>query len=138
MATKRVRAINFTPTIQALLKEYGNEVYEVLNACVDEVAAEAEGKLHGATRFAPGGNPSGEYAKSWVTEKIPAGLLGVERDVHNKEHYRLTHLLENGHVSRNGTKRTFGFVKAYPHIRPVNDWAKTEIVNRVKEGIKRI
>ena len=58
---------------------------------------------------------TGKYTKDWdVTQRDSrAGrITGTESySVHNKKHYQLTHLLQNGHASRNG-----GRVKAYPHI----------------------
>ena len=58
---------------------------------------------------------TGKYTKDWaVTQRNSIGrkIEGAESySVHNKKHYQLTHLLQNGHASRNG-----GRVKAYPHI----------------------
>ena len=58
---------------------------------------------------------TGAYTKDWaVTQRNSIGrkVAGTESySVHNKKHYQLTHLLQNGHASRNG-----GRVKAYPHI----------------------
>ena len=135
MARKRIRPIELTGTVQALLKEYGEDVYEVVGECVDEVAKEAEGKLHSVDHFAPGRNPSGAYSKSWAVDKEPVGRFASKKVVHNEEHSRLTHLLEKGHVSRNGTHRTFGRVKAYPHIEPVNEWANDALANKVKQRL---
>lgn len=56
-----------------------------------------------------------KYAKDWTyhMKKDKSGKYGV---VYNKEHYRLTHLLEFGHIVWNGrkTKRT----KPQAHILP--------------------
>lgn len=137
MARKRIRPLDLTATVQQLLKEYGQEVYEIMDDCVDEVAKEAASKLHGVNRFAPGRNPTGKYSESWTVDKEKTGRLAVNRVVHNEEYYRLTHLLENGHVSRNGTGRYFGDVPAYPHIAPVNEWANNELPKLVKQRIEK-
>lgn len=62
---------------------------------------------------------TGEYAKGWKakTEKDRLKTVAI---IYN-EHPALPHLLENGHVSSNGTKRKFGRVPGYPHIKPVAD-----------------
>lgn len=134
---KRVRPINLDKAIAETLKEYGDECYTVLSDCVKEVADEAVEKLQAVNHFAPGRTPTGDYAKDWTEDEIQTGRLKTSRVVHNLDHYRLTHLLEKGHVSRNGTHRTFGFVKAYPHIAPVNDWANKELPQKVKEKLSK-
>ena len=132
MAKKTVKPLNLEASINEVLQEYGEKVYDVLKDAVDEVSDEAVQKLQSVSSFAPGGHPSGEYSKSWKKENVRVGRLAVKRVVHNEEHYRLTHLLEKGHVTRNGTGRTFRPTPAYPHIAPVNDWANEELPRRVK------
>ena len=132
---KRIRPIDLDATVHNILEQYGDRVYDVLSDCVKEVSEEAVEKLQSVSRFAPGGHPSGAYAKDWKQEEVKAGRLATKRVVHNEEHYRLTHLLEKGHVSRNGTHRTFGKVPAYPHIAPVNDWANQELPRLVERKL---
>ena len=135
---KKIKPINLEATIQELLDEYGDDVYKCLDKCVKEVSEEAKDKLQSVTSFAPGGNPSGAYSRSWVNETLPVGRLNTKQVVHNEEHYRLTHLLEKGHVIRNGTGRTFGKTGAYPHIAPVNDWANQELPKKVEQELSRL
>lgn len=137
MARKKITAINLASAISEVLQEYGDECYQVLEEATKEVADEAVSKLQSVSKFAPNGHPTGEYSKDWVQDTIPTARLKVKTVVHNEDHYRLTHLLENGHVSRNGTGRTFGRVPAYPHIAPVNEWANNELPRRVKEKLGR-
>lgn len=132
---KKVRTVNLDSAIKEVLKEYGDECYTVLESCVKEVADEAVTKLQAVKHFAPGRNPSGDYSKDWTQDTMPTARLKTKTVVHNEDHYRLTHLLENGHVSRNGTGRTFGRVPAYPHIAPVNDWAEKQLPKLVKERL---
>ena len=42
----------------------------------------------------------------------------------------------NGHVIKNGTGRTFGKTRAFPHIAPVNDWVQEELPKRVERKLK--
>lgn len=130
-----MKPINLEQAIQAVLNEYGDDVYKVLDNCVDTVAEEAKEKLQNVSSFAPGGKPTGAYSKSWINEKLPVGKLNTKQVVHNQEHYRLTHLLEKGHVIRNGTGRTYGRTGEYPHIAPVNDWANEELQRKVKQEL---
>lgn len=134
---KKVRPINLDKAFTEVLNEFGEECYTVMGAAITEVSDEAVNKLQSVAHFAPGGHPSGDYSKDWTKDVFPKERLKVKMVVHNLDHYRLTHLLENGHVSRNGTGRTFGRVPAYPHIAPVNDWANAELPKRVKEKLGR-
>jgi hypothetical protein len=135
---KRIRGVDLEAAVRQILDEYGEQVYDTLNECVEDVAQEAAERLQAVGTFAPGNNPTGEYSKSWGVERVKSGRLKTSVVVRNEEHYRLTHLLEKGHVSRNGTGRTFRPVPAYPHIGPVEEWANDELPKRVRNAIHDI
>lgn len=135
MAKKKVKPINFDRAIEGILLEYGEEVNAVLDKAVSSVAEDSAIKLRGHRKFNPRRNPSGKYAESWKAEQVTKGRIYTKWVVHNVEHYRLTHLLENGHVSRNGTGRTFGFVQAYPHISEVNEWVRSALPEEVERRL---
>lgn len=134
MARKRIGILNLDSTIEKILADYGEDAYKVLDSSVDRVAEEATRKLQ-AVNFKTGG----EYSKSWVNDKEPTGRFATKRIVHNEEHYRLTHLLEKGHVVRNGrsriTGKAYGNANAYPHIAPVEEWAKSELPKEVEREL---
>lgn len=138
MARKKVGALNLEKAIKEILAQYGDDVYEVLGKAVDEVSEEGTRQLQSVGSFAPKGHPSGEYSASWDAQDEPVGRLKRSRIIRNVEHYRLTHLLEKGHVSRNGTGRTFDPVPAYPHIAGVEQWAIEELPRKVEELITKI
>ena len=135
MAKKRIRPIDLSDTISEMLEEYGDQVYEVVGECIDEVSEEAADRLRAVNQFRR--VASGAYAGSWTNEKLQSKPLVVTRAVHNVEHYRLTHLLEKGHVVRNGTGRNNGKQRtdAFPHIAPVNDWANKELVTLIERKL---
>ena len=132
---KKIKPVDLSKAINEVLTKYGDEVYTVMEECIDGVCEEAEAKLKEVNHFKR--EASGEYAGSWVNEKLQGKPLTVSRAVHNVKHYRLTHLLEKGHVIRNGTGRSFGKTAAYPHIAPVNDWVNKEVIERVERKLKR-
>lgn len=74
----------------------------------------------------------GDYAKSWTISKVK-GRPGepMKYIVHNKEHYRLTHLLEHGHAKRGG-----GRTKAIKHIEPAEQKAIREFTEKVEAVIR--
>lgn len=129
MARRTVKPINLDKVMKEIFAEYGDEVFKVLGTAVDQVSEEAVRKLQAGGSF--GG--TGAYRRDWTSTVEPVGRLKTKRIIHNADHYRLAHLLEKGHVSRNGTGRTFGSVKAYPHIKPVETWAQQELPRKVEE-----
>lgn len=72
---------------------------------------------------------TGAYAKSW-TWKMVEEKLGEYGVVYNKEHYRLTHLLEHGHVIRNAYG-TYGRTAPRPHIKPEFDRIKGIYIDKM-------
>jgi hypothetical protein len=51
------------------------------------------------------------------------------------EHPGLPHLLEYGHVSRNGTGRTYGEVPGHEHIQPVEEEMVRDFERKVVEAL---
>lgn len=131
MAKKTIKPIDLEKTVQDILQEYGDAVYSALSESVNEVMDTAVEELHAANTFSPKGHPSVAYAPSWEKIIEPASRLTTKVIVRNKEHYRLTHLLEKGHAKQNG-----GRVKAYPHIAPVNDEAQRNVFKLIEEKLK--
>lgn len=132
MASKRIRAIDLQRAVEKVLEQYGEKANSVMDKSVETVAQAAADKLRGHRKFNPRRNPSGKYAASWVADRTEKRRIYTNWVVHNVEHYRLTHLLEKGHVSRNGTGRSYGRVKDYPHISEVNDWVQKALPEEVE------
>lgn len=135
---KKVQLIDLSAAIEQLMKEYGEDVYEVVGESVEEVTDQATDKLKAVNHWANEG--SGEYAGSWVNNDKLKSRIHRTKVVHNQEHYRLTHLLEKGHVVRNGTNRNNGKKRTgkYPHIAPVNDWAGEELPKVFKKKVESL
>ena len=99
-----------------------DEFAEKLNIKTDDIMAETAKETAAELRkISPKGHGKhkGEYANSWTVKK---DKKNHEFIVHNKDHYRLTHLLEYGHLIVNQygvwSKRGGGSDKtdANPHI----------------------
>ena len=113
-----------------ILSEYSAEVKAATNEAMDVVAKEAVEKLRNTSP-----KRTGAYAKSWrVKKKTVRGGIN-EITVHNKDHYQLTHLLENGHVIRN-KKGTYGRTPGIKHIAPVEQWSKDELVATIERELE--
>lgn len=127
--SKKVGVINLDKVIKEILTEYGDDVYKVLGTAVEQVSEEAVRKLQAGGPF----RGTGAYKRDWTSTVEPVSRLRTKRIIHNADHYRLAHLLEKGHLIRNGTRRIFGNVQAYPHIKPVETWAQQELPRKVEE-----
>nr|DAF59946.1 MAG TPA: putative tail component [Siphoviridae sp. ctGz830] len=121
--------IDVSQEIEDILQDYSGKVIEKLNEVVDEQAKETVKELK---QTSP--KRKGKYARGWTVKKTKDISGGVNAVVHNKRYYRLTHLLENGHALRGGTKRA----RAYPHIAQVEEKTKTEFVKKVRVKIESI
>lgn len=109
------------------LTEYSQEVADKIKAAADEVAEDTVRTLKSTSPVL-----TGSYAKGW-TKKATYESKSSKRDtVYNKTDYQLTHLLEKGHVGRNGKR-----VKAIEHIRPAEERAVAEFEDKVKGAIER-
>ena len=104
--------------ISDILSDYGEDVADNVaevavklgQAGVRTLKRESRSKLNVQT---------GEYAKGWKMQ-TEQGRLSTKVTIYN-DHYSMPHLLEHGHVIRNGTGRVYGEVKGREHIEPVAD-----------------
>lgn len=126
MAT--IQPEKLTDEIQKILDEYGDEASAALAEAISETAKEAQTQLRQKNQ---GRKLWKKYPKGWSVQ-IKAGRLDVEGIVYNKDHYRLTHLLEFGHATRNG-----GRTKAFPHIAEVNAFAQKDVLERLREKLQK-
>lgn len=113
-----------------ILDGYEKEVRETVEKDIEKVARDTAKKLR---QTSP--KESGEYAKNWSVRNDRRSKTSI---VYNKAPtYRLTHLLEKGHVIRN-QYGTWGRTEAEPHIAPVEEEAVRELIEKVEEDIERI
>ena len=54
------------------------------------------------------------------------------RVAYNREHYRLTHLLEFGHANRDGSR-----TKPIPHVRKTEDKYREKFIKELEAKIRR-
>lgn len=99
---------NFAKEIVKELERFSQYVAEEVEDSAKKVSKQAVQKLKTTS---PTGDYAGggSYAKGWRVKKV-----GDNYTVHNATDYQLTHLLEDGHVNRDGSR-----TPAYPHIKKV-------------------
>lgn len=107
--------------ITDILDEYAGDVTRNVGEIADRMAAKGVQALRQKSKQTfPNG--SGDYAKGWKVEKNGKKhrLLNKPSIIYN-ELAGLPHLLEHGHVIRNGTGRVYGEVRGREHIAPVEE-----------------
>ena len=121
---------DLSKSIQKTLAEYEGVTIDSMKAAVDKASKEAVRELKSSSP-----KRNGAYARNWAAKKTKqANKWAYEKTVYNKDHYRLTHLLEKGHRvvgAKNGRK----WVDARPHIAKVEQKAVETLVNEMKETL---
>lgn len=110
--------------LQKILSQYQDDVDRTTAECVKEVAKAGRKALR-----ANSPKKKGEYAKGWSFQVNKQRLYTVATLYNNKP--GLPHLLEFGHVSRNGTGRSYGYVGARPHIASVEQSVIQEYMQKL-------
>lgn len=109
-----------------ILNEYSVEVQEEISNTAIKLANQAVDELKTTNNTYK--IRTGKYNKGWrVNEKKGRGYINCT--VHNATNWQLTHLLENGHLTRNG-----GRTRAFVHIKPVEE----KIVNQYTKDVENI
>lgn len=106
-----------------VLDEYNEEFDEAVNAAMFTVAKEAAEKLRASSP-----RRTGKYANGWTVEN---DFEEKTYTVYNQAKPSLTHLLENGHLKSN-QYGSWGRTEGHPHIKPVEEWANAEVMNRIE------
>ena len=129
MAKKKIKPTDFSKTLSDIVSGFQADILLIVDEAVDDVAKESSERLKTAGDF----RGTGAYKRDWDWKVIKTKRLSHSAVAYNEDHYRLSHLLEFGHVKQNG-----GRTKAFEHIAPVNEWAQTEVVERIKRKVEGI
>lgn len=115
----KVTLDNLGDAIRDVLNEYGDDVRANLAQITKSVTQQGVKALRSesAATFGTTNKRKKKYANTW-TSTVTTGRTSTQGTIYNTQP-GLPHLLENGHVSRNGTGRTFGTVPGREHITKV-------------------
>lgn len=123
----KIKSSDFAAAVDLELEEYSQDIKDGVQVVVSRVASKVVQRLK---RTSP--KRTGDYAKSW--KKVESKLLeSTTAIIYNKEHYRLTHLLENGHAKADG-----GRVEGFPHIAPAAEEAEQTLVADVESLLREV
>lgn len=123
--SKTIKVDDLSKEIIKALENYSDDISEVVEEVSNDVGKEAVGELKTTSP-----KKRGSYAEGWKLKKDKLGRNRYSVKIHNKTDYQLTHLLEFGHVTRNG-----GRTKAISHIRPVEEKYSKEYEKKLKQKI---
>lgn len=114
--------------IAAELQAYQQEVVDDLKASVHDAGKACLNEIKANSPA-----DTGDYRKGWKIKTAYESETDIRLQVYNKDHYQLTHLLEDGHANVDG-----GRTPGRPHIGPAADQAaeKMEKDVKVKVGAK--
>ena len=112
--------------ITAVLMDYRDDIDENMRTEITKLAKKTRDELKNDNAIP---ERTGDYKKSFYIKKEQEWTR-IFRVCCCQQKYQLAHLLENGHLTKDGTKRT----KAYPHWKPAEDRVEKgmdEIVKRI-------
>lgn len=117
--------------LQKYLTEYGEDIQEDVEETTDETTKAARAELR-QTSPRSGRKRKDPYYRGWSTKIQKKGRYKYSKVVWNRTNYQLTHLLEFGHVTRNGT----GWVPPQPHIRQVEEKYRVKFIDLLNKRIR--
>ena len=119
--------------IQNQLKNFGTALNREINEGSKEVAEKTAETLR---QGGPYNERSGKYTRDWDVKLRNRSYSSVtmteEYTVYSKKNYQLTHLLEKGHVSRNGSR-----VRPFEHIKPAEELAEQMAISAVNKAVRQ-
>ncbi len=124
---KKVLPGKLSEEIMRYLKEYEEDIEEVTKDLTTKISKEAKAEVKSLSP-----SLSGEYKKSWSVRVFRESKRYYVK-IHNRNKYQLTHLLEFGHINRDGTTRA----KKIPHIRNTENKYMDKLVSELEKQIRR-
>ena len=113
--------------IGSVLESYADEVMKAVNQTTDQAAKELRSAI---AKDAP--VDTGKQKRSWKITKVRKGLENMAI-VHSTD-YRKVHLLENGHLTRDGVTRT----KPLNYVGKNADKVLSEFPDRVANAVMAV
>lgn len=124
-----VKVENMASKLAENINDFMGATDDIVEESIKEVAQKATEITRSSGDYK---DHSGKYRKSIKNDKVKRKDHTFMTTIHSKDpHYRLTHLLEFGHQTKNG-----GRTKAYPHFAKGEQYAEDELVTTIKRKIE--
>ena len=125
---QKVQVDELANEVMRLLTQYSDEISEKCKDVVEEVAKEVSNEIRAHCNF----KGTGKYINNFKLTTSYEDSRNKRITWHVKSpHYRLTHLLEFGHITRSG-----GRTRVFPHVRFGDEYVKTTLPKKIKEAIE--
>lgn len=125
-----IKIENLQSEVMKYLTDYVEDIEEGVKETTDSISKEAVKEIKQKSPKRQGTRKK-PYWKGWTKKKDSKGRRYTIK-IYNKTNYQLTHLLENGHATRNG-----GRTRAQPHIKPVEEKYNKLYEQEIKKVITR-
>ena len=126
---KTVKLDDMSAELVNMLLNYDKDVTEATKKAVDEVASGVMRTIQGHVTW-----NDKVYSKYFDLKTIYDNERGKYIIWHVKApHYKLTHLLELGHYTRDGQTKS----KKYPHVQYGAEYAVNNLYNEIKERVEQ-
>lgn len=123
---------DFAKAMSEAFDSYSEAAVEASKAAIDRVAKGADEAVKSHITFK---QRTGRYMRNMHIVTSHDGLYDRRKTWYVKSpDYRLTHLLEYGHLSRDGTTR----VKPYEHIKYGEEYVRQNLEKEVKRSLEQI
>ncbi len=132
MRSQRVKPGGLTDAIGEIIKQYSDDVVRDLPESVKKAAKEGVKALKSNAASAVGGTI---YKGSFKSKKTASSYGLTEYTIYSTK-YRIAHLLEHGHVIKNGTGRVYGVTAARPHWAPAEEEAAKVLEEEIKKKVE--
>lgn len=132
MKNQTVKLDGLADALKSAISQYSDELIRDMPEAVKEAAQETAKELKSQAGSLFKGQ---KYAKSFKTKK-QTGPNGITTYTVYSTEYRLTHLLEHGHVIKNQTGRVYGMTQARPHWKPAEEAGIKLLEEKLSETAK--